>query len=98
MVLIRRFAVVLVLASAGAAATFPVRSNGTIGDQQQTCRCLPGDDCWPSPQLWSQLNDTVSGRLIATQPIAVVCHGAAFDQTACDLLKENWDLPETQYA
>lgn len=62
-----------------------------------SCRCIPGDACWPTPLEWSQLNATVAGRLIATHQVANVCHGATYNDTACAVLRDNWDLPETQY-
>ena len=35
-----------------------------------SCRCVPSDPCWPSPQDWQSLNDSVSGRLtIPTSPV-----------------------------
>jgi hypothetical protein len=67
----------------------------------QTCRYIPGDAGWPSQGDWARLNTTVGGRLIATVPVAHVCHErgtfAAFDKTACeDLGKEFQDAgPET---
>lgn len=61
------------------------------------CRCIPGDACWPGPLEWSQLNATVAGRLIATHQVANVCHGTAYNDTVCAALRDNWDLPETQY-
>ena len=34
------------------------------------CRCVPADPCWPSPQDWQSLNDSVSGRLsVPTSPV-----------------------------
>ena len=27
------------------------------------CRCVPGDDCWPSLDDWHAFNSTVKGRL-----------------------------------
>lgn len=64
------------------------------------CLNIPGDPGWPSNSLWSQLNQTVSGRLIATVPLASVCHDSpyqAFDETACAVLRSDWDLAQTQY-
>ncbi|KAI1637124.1 FAD binding domain-containing protein [Biscogniauxia mediterranea] len=90
---------VQLLALAAAAA---VRScNAT-----SVCRTIPGDASWPSRSEWDALNQTVSGRLIATVPIAAPCHNAAsvsgqltasslFNQDACDTLRSNWYFPET---
>ncbi|KAG0125332.1 hypothetical protein HOY82DRAFT_493074 [Tuber indicum] len=61
------------------------------------CRCFPGDACWPSTQEWSQLNSTVSGRLIATVPLGAPCHTPNYDATRCQHIKDNWHLPEFQH-
>ncbi|KAF9163728.1 hypothetical protein DFQ26_002211 [Actinomortierella ambigua] len=41
------------------------------------CKCIPDDKtCWPSDAAWKEFNDKeVNGRLIATTPVASVCHG-----------------------
>ncbi|ORY67580.1 FAD binding domain-containing protein [Pseudomassariella vexata] len=62
------------------------------------CRCFPGDDCWPSPPIWSSFNQTLNGRLIAIVPIASPCHNSSFgpyDATACDQLRSVWDYTST---
>jgi hypothetical protein len=61
-----------------------------------SCRCLPGDDCWPSPQDWAQLNITVHGRLIATIPLGAPCHNPIYNATECSLLQIEWPHPEIQ--
>lgn len=60
------------------------------------CRCLPGDECWPSPSSWNTLNTTVGGRLIATVPIGTPCHDPHYDAIACAKLQAEWNLPQTQ--
>jgi hypothetical protein len=60
------------------------------------CRCMPGDDCWPSHGTWEALNATVGGRLIATVPIGSVCHDPTFDEEACAELRASWIQPLTQ--
>ncbi|KAF2805464.1 isoamyl alcohol oxidase [Mytilinidion resinicola] len=59
------------------------------------CRCIPQDPCWPSTADWDRLNDTLSGRLIATVPLAHVCHDPQYNQTACDALKKGWPYIQT---
>ncbi|KAJ5267650.1 hypothetical protein N7478_010458 [Penicillium angulare] len=54
------------------------------------CRCLPHEDCWPSEQQWSTLNNTLSHRLVAVRPVASVCSLREFDQTACKNVTELW--------
>ncbi|ATY63301.1 FAD-type 2 [Cordyceps militaris] len=55
-----------------------------------SCRYLPQDAQWPSPQSWSQLNATVQGRLLPGEPLAHVCHGADHDAAACADLAAHW--------
>ncbi|MCJ1237548.1 hypothetical protein MMC14_005535, partial [Varicellaria rhodocarpa] len=40
-------------------------------NQTSSCRCIPGDACWPDHSARSQLNNTVHGALIATTPLAL---------------------------
>ncbi|KAJ5238505.1 hypothetical protein N7468_003124 [Penicillium chermesinum] len=54
------------------------------------CRYLPGDVQWPRQKLWDRLNATVDGRLIATAPLASVCHDPQYNETACAVLQEWW--------
>ncbi|KAM5354798.1 hypothetical protein ACJ41O_001444 [Fusarium nematophilum] len=59
------------------------------------CRCLPGDSCWPSKSAWAQLNSTVDGRLVATEPIGSPCHDPTYDAEACAELQAQWENPLT---
>ncbi|KAG0638224.1 hypothetical protein HOY80DRAFT_190610 [Tuber brumale] len=58
------------------------------------CRCFPGDACWPSTQKWSELNSTISGKLIATVPLGTPCHTPNYDAIRCQHIKDNLHLPE----
>ncbi|KAJ4130590.1 hypothetical protein NW754_009643 [Fusarium falciforme] len=60
-----------------------------------SCRCLPGDSCWPSKSAWAQLNSTVGGRLVATEPIGSPCHDPTYDAEACAELQAQWENPLT---
>lgn len=74
-------------------ATHPDNSNST-----SICRCFPGDACWPTSAEWDVFNTTVGGRLVATVPIASVCHYdnfTAYDAEACAALLNVWDYPQT---
>ncbi|KAI9793346.1 MAG: hypothetical protein M1816_000238 [Peltula sp. TS41687] len=62
-----------------------------------TCRCLPGDACWPNADEWAKLNRTVQGRLVATVPLASVCHDPNYDAAQCAALMEGWELPTIHY-
>lgn len=68
---------------AHAAATLSYKDNSK-------CKILPSDPQWPDSQAWSQLNNSVGGRLIKSKPLAEICHGPSFDQTACINLKSEW--------
>ncbi|PKY03432.1 putative isoamyl alcohol oxidase [Aspergillus campestris IBT 28561] len=58
------------------------------------CKYIPGDVGWPQPQLWSQLNQTVEGRLIATVPVGSVCHDPTYDEAKCLAVTANWAQPQ----
>lgn len=73
-----------------ALAGSPVASNA------DSCRCIPGDQCWPSRATWSSFNQSIDGRLVATVPLGAPCHGAAYDKVKCEALKEEWTQPELQ--
>ncbi|TGO61808.1 hypothetical protein BCON_0024g00080 [Botryotinia convoluta] len=63
-----------------------------------TCRCFPSDPCYPNSIEWSLFNQTLGGKLIASVPIAAVCHHDKFEtynEEACANLKDNWFFPET---
>ncbi|KAI8623981.1 hypothetical protein F5Y19DRAFT_456409 [Xylariaceae sp. FL1651] len=61
------------------------------------CHCFPGDECWPSPAQWTALNQSLSGALVATVPIASPCHdtfpGVAYDAAECAKVQANWPRP-----
>ncbi|GKZ34192.1 hypothetical protein AbraIFM66950_004376 [Aspergillus brasiliensis] len=62
-----------------------------------SCRCFPGDACWPSQSEWAQFNKTVDGRLIKTIPLGKPCHAPYYDASVCATLKEEWTEPELHY-
>lgn len=72
-------------------------ATATLASDSQ-CRCLPGDDCWPSLSTWDSLNSTVSGRLVATVPIGSPCHAPTYDAKLCSAVRSNWTHPALQYA
>lgn len=61
-----------------------------------TCRCLPGQECWPSEDEWRALNATVDGALVKVTPIGAVCHDPTYDQDACEDLQARWNDVKTQ--
>lgn len=60
-----------------------------------SCHCFPGDSCWPGSDVWNNFNSTVGGQLIATIPLATVCHGSTYQQTECQRLQDNWFVSDT---
>ncbi|KAF7894776.1 uncharacterized protein EAF01_010226 [Botrytis porri] len=72
-------------------------TNGSIAS---TCLCFPGDSCWPSTAQWNALNTTLEGKLIATVPLASLCHIDGFetyDVDKCNAVRNNWWYPVTHY-
>lgn len=53
-----------------------------------TCRCRPGESCWPSPSEWAALNTTLRGDLVEVRPIAHICHDPFYDHSACQNLRD----------
>ncbi|KAH6606122.1 hypothetical protein Trco_005275 [Trichoderma cornu-damae] len=71
---------------AGLARTAPTDPSASTS----SCKCFPGDKCWPSAKDWAAFNKTVDGRLIATVPLGSPCHGASYNATECQFLQDNW--------
>ena len=71
-----------------------VSASAVPSPQTASCRYIPGDAGWPKQCEWAKLNGTVGGRLIATVPLAHVCHlngpFAAYDKSACDELGQGF--------
>jgi hypothetical protein len=65
-----------------------------VNEPVASCRNIPGDAGWPAPAAWNLLNTAVGGRLIATNPIAHVCHNPTFSEADCASLTQQWDVPE----
>ncbi|KAI3541495.1 hypothetical protein CSPX01_07583 [Colletotrichum filicis] len=65
-----------------------------------SCKCAasdgilqqaPNDACWPSTSDWQQFNATLSGKLIATKPVAISCYpGPNYDATLCASVMVDW--------
>ena len=68
----------------------------TLEESGPKCKCIPEDVCWPSAWEWTQLNRTVGGRLIATEPLGKVCHYPSYDAEACAQVQEVFDTPAPQ--
>ncbi|KAF4836133.1 FAD-linked oxidoreductase hmp9 [Colletotrichum siamense] len=64
-----------------------------------SCKCAPGDACWPSPSTWDAFNTSISGKLIATKPVAVSCYpGPDYNPSACASVQQNWFTASWQSA
>lgn len=67
-----------------------------ISHGSASCRYIPGDAGWPTEIQWQALNVTVGGHLIATNPIAHVCHDPTYSAAECENLREAWGTPNLQ--
>jgi len=87
------------VAGTATAAALGHDHHGHPGRGDSQCRNIPGDAGWPTTAEWAKLNSTVNGRLIANEPtlVANVCHGDAYNATACGILQQTWYLPGTKY-
>ena len=79
-----------------AAGVLAANMDATISGRFTSCKCFPGDSCWPSSGDWDKLNSTVAGRLIATVPLAEACHDPNYDPVKCAALQAGWQNPGTQ--
>ncbi|KAF7375911.1 FAD binding domain-containing protein [Mycena sanguinolenta] len=54
--------------------------------------CTALDACWPSTQLWNNLNASVGGRIIAARPPAAPCHvlDPLFNEEICASVNASW--------
>lgn len=69
-----------------------------LANYSSTCRCIPGDACWPTASQWRSLNESINGRLIQTIPPGHVCHDPTYNATACAALQTVWPEPQTHYS
>ncbi|KAJ5100638.1 CAZyme family AA7 [Penicillium angulare] len=79
------------------AVAFLALSVKTSSSPSSACRCFPGDDCWPSENVWSRFNKSIDGQLIKTLPLGAPCHVPRYNATECAILKREWQLPEEHY-
>lgn len=74
-------------------------TNAPIADSMgsASCKCFPGDACWPTKCEWDAFNATIGGRLVATTPLGSVCYPQSkdYDAKACSYVKAHWPIPET---
>jgi len=41
-----------------------------------SCKCYPGDSCYPAAQAWKDLNTTVNNNLLVALPPTAPCYGS----------------------
>ena len=74
-------------------ATFTYALIGS-NHRERTSRCKPkyGSPEWPSAIAWQQLNDSVSGRLVAAIPPGAVCHPSMkeYNNVSCSSVADQW--------
>ena len=64
--------------------------------KDNSCKCMPGDACWPSIEDWNALNSSIGGKLVATVPIGSPCHDPTYVEAECLSLQQQWFMPEIQ--
>ncbi|KAF5514854.1 putative FAD-linked oxidoreductase [Colletotrichum fructicola] len=64
-------------------------AGGTLAN---TCKCTSSDTCWPSLSEWESFNQTISGKLIRTVPLASVCYKSEpnYNEDSCNIVLSNW--------
>ncbi|EQB49296.1 hypothetical protein CGLO_11373 [Colletotrichum gloeosporioides Cg-14] len=64
-------------------------ADGTLAN---ACKCAPSDTCWPSLSEWEFFNQTISGKLIRTVPLASVCYKSEpnYNEDSCNTVLSNW--------
>jgi len=68
----------------------------TVRDgQEYSCKCYPGDDCYPTAKKWQTLNSTVEGKLQVAFPPAAPCYASVagvstFDANKCADVQANF--------
>ncbi|KAH9226324.1 hypothetical protein K456DRAFT_1933660 [Colletotrichum gloeosporioides 23] len=62
------------------------------GTLASACKCTPSDTCWPSLSEWESFNQTISGKLIRTVPLASVCYKSEpnYNEDSCNTVLSNW--------
>jgi hypothetical protein len=63
-----------------------------VASQSQNCKAIPGTSSWPSHDAWATLNNTVSGKLIASIPPGGVCHPGQpnYNNVSCATVANLW--------
>lgn len=72
------------------------------GAATSTCKCYPGDSCWPAQAKWNELNTSVGGRLSVELPPGLPCFATyngqtvagANDPVKCAEVTAKWNDPD----
>ncbi|KAH7139048.1 hypothetical protein B0J11DRAFT_588690 [Dendryphion nanum] len=61
-------------------------------NSSQSCKCIPGETCWPSQADFASLNKTLAGRLIQGIPPGSVCYTSQpnYNISACETVLRSW--------
>lgn len=74
-------------------ASFAVKHSAAEPTSSTSCKCIAGDDCWPSAQEWADFNSTIGGKLVTPRQLASVCHNPNYDEAACEYIRKEWTSP-----
>jgi len=82
--------------------TFITTISSAAAGAGTSCKNIPGDPDWPPEEAWNKFNESIGGRLIATVPVASVCHVGGrfegrFDVSTCAVLRSGWNFAQAQY-
>jgi hypothetical protein len=86
-IMLQKLLTVAWIASSTCALTVP-----DYHERVLSCKPKYGAPDWPSPAAWQQLNESVSGRLVAATPPGAVCHPsmAEYNNASCSFVSEQW--------
>ena len=61
-------------------------------DAPSMCKITPGNEKWPSPEIWSAFNQSIGGRLIRPIPPGAVCHPeqTTYSALQCPAVQASW--------
>ncbi|KAG7286005.1 FAD-linked oxidoreductase hmp9 [Staphylotrichum longicolle] len=73
-------------------------ASGLQQKPEAKCKCVPGDECWPSPCRWDAFGRKLgNGKLIKTSPIAESCYdGPRKDLAQCANVARLWSDQDFQ--
>lgn len=79
---------------------FAFDDDRAIKTQAGACKIFPGDQDWPSANIWDIFNKLLGGGLISTIPIAASCYDSEWgpkDLAKCNAVISSFGMPPTQY-